>query len=151
MADEKPKIHSTDKALLDAAAGKAPEDELVELTPDLMGYIRQSLDSRFAYINETYPKLVDECPYETKLAVAAWVFKALVDHAREGGTFRYLIYDRLGFGPDAYVPLYEAGGMTISNEFNLGEGHDNKGRSEGENPTGGEGESGQAPGAGKTD
>jgi hypothetical protein len=64
-------------------------------------------------------KLVAECPYETKLAVTAWVMEKIVEHAREGGSFRVLIYDRLGFGTDAYVPLYLAGGMEISNEFDL--------------------------------
>jgi len=63
-------------------------------------------------------KLVEECPYETKLAVTAWVMKRIVDHARDGGTYRYLIYDRLGFGMDAYGALLEHG-MTISNEFDL--------------------------------
>jgi hypothetical protein len=55
---------------------------------------------------------------QTKLAVTAWVFHHIIEHAKEGGTFRYLIYDRLGFGYDAYVPLC-ADGMTISNEFNM--------------------------------
>lgn len=64
-------------------------------------------------------KLVDDCPYETKLAVTAWVFRNIVDHAQEGGSFRFLIYGRLGFDTDAYVPLYEAGGMEISNEFDM--------------------------------
>lgn len=64
-------------------------------------------------------KLVEKCDYETKLAITAWVFKNICDHAEQGGSFRYLIYSRLGFGPDAYVPLYEAGGMTISNEFDM--------------------------------
>ena len=64
-------------------------------------------------------ELVEKCDYDTKLAVTAWVFKNIVDHAKEGGTFRYLIYNRLGFSPDAYVPLYEAGGMDISNEFRI--------------------------------
>lgn len=63
--------------------------------------------------------LVEKCDYETKLAVTAWVMKNIVKHAEEGGSFRYLIYTRLGFNPDAYVTLYEAGGMTISNEFDL--------------------------------
>jgi len=63
--------------------------------------------------------LVENCDYETKLAVTAWVFKNIVEHAKEGGSYRYLIYDRLGFGPDAYVPLFEAGGMEISNEFDI--------------------------------
>lgn len=64
-------------------------------------------------------KLVEKCDYETKLAITAWVFKHICDHAEHGGSFRHLIYSRLGFGPDAYIPLYEAGGMTISNEFNM--------------------------------
>lgn len=64
-------------------------------------------------------KIWDELDLETRLACAAHVIRKIVDHGREGGTFRYLIYDRLGFGPEAYVPLYLAGGMHISNEFDL--------------------------------
>ena len=41
-----------------------------------------------------------------------------MNHAKEGGSYRYLIYDRLGFGMEAYVPLCEDG-MTISNEFDI--------------------------------
>lgn len=63
--------------------------------------------------------LVEKCDYKTKLAVTAWVMENIVKHAEEGGSFRYLIYTRLGFDLDAYVTLYEAGGMTISNEFDL--------------------------------
>jgi hypothetical protein len=63
-------------------------------------------------------ELAKKCDPNTKLAVTAWVFKHIVDHAREGGSYRYLIYERLGFGPEAYVPLCEHG-MTISNEFDL--------------------------------
>ena len=69
--------------------------------------------------NETYmQELVDKCDYNTKLAITAWVMKHIVDHARDGGTYRYLIYDRLGFEMDAYGALLEHG-MTISNEFDL--------------------------------
>jgi hypothetical protein len=56
---------------------------------------------------------------ETQLAAAAFVIRKIVDHGREGGSFRYLIYDRLGFGPEAYIPLYLAGGMHISNHFEI--------------------------------
>jgi hypothetical protein len=63
-------------------------------------------------------KLVDECDYDTKLAITQWVFKHIVEHAKSGGSYRYLIYDRLGFSTDAYVPLCDDG-MTISNEFDL--------------------------------
>jgi hypothetical protein len=62
-------------------------------------------------------KLVDACDYDTKLAVTAWVISHIDDHGNGGGSFRYLIYNRLNFGPDAYVPLYEAGGMNITNEL----------------------------------
>lgn len=68
---------------------------------------------------EWYQTVLDETDNETKLAVTAWVFRNIVDHAMEGGSYRYLIYNRLGFGPEAYVPLYDAGGMEISNEFDI--------------------------------
>ena len=55
---------------------------------------------------------------EHKLAVTQWVFKHLVEHAKEGGSYRYLIYDRLGFGMEAYAPLC-SDGLIISNEFDL--------------------------------
>ena len=64
-------------------------------------------------------ELVEKCDYDTKLAVTAWVMENIVNHARERGSFRYLIYQRLGFKQDAYVALYDAGGMEISNEFDL--------------------------------
>jgi len=63
-------------------------------------------------------ELVDKCDYDTKLAVTAWVMKHIVEHARDGGSYRYLIYDRLGFDMDAYGALLDDG-MTISNEFDL--------------------------------
>ena len=63
---------------------------------------------------------------ETQLAAAAFVIRKIVDHGREGGTFRYLIYDRLGFGPEAYVPLYMAGGMHIANDFDLNKTEEEK-------------------------
>lgn len=112
------KIHSSDEALLRAAQ---TGEGAIPVTKELLEDISRSLQERFADIAERYPKLVEACPAEMKLAVVAWVFGNIVDHATEGGTFRYLIYDRLGFGPEAYVPLYNAGGMTISNEFTLGQ------------------------------
>jgi hypothetical protein len=48
----------------------------------------------------------------------AWVFRHLANHLREGGTFRYLIYDRMGFDNSAYSELHGAGGMDISNALN---------------------------------
>lgn len=68
---------------------------------------------------EWYQDIVDKTDNETKLAVTAWVFRNIVNHAMQGGSYRHLIYDRLGFGTEAYVPLYDAGGMEISNEFDM--------------------------------
>jgi hypothetical protein len=56
--------------------------------------------------------------YDERLDYAAEVLKAIVDHAKDGGSYRCLIYDRLGFGPDAYGVLL-ADGMIVSNEFVL--------------------------------
>lgn len=57
---------------------------------------------------------VDE---DTRIAVAAGVLSAVRDHAIEGGSFRHLIYERMGFSEAAYLPLFLAGGMDVSNEF----------------------------------
>lgn len=62
--------------------------------------------------------LASNCDPEMKLAVTRWVMKNIVEHARDGGSYRYLIYERLGFGPEAYAPLC-SDGITISNEFDL--------------------------------
>ena len=45
----------------------------------------------------------------------AWVIKHIARNIRFGGTFRHLIYDRMEFDGDSYLPLYEAGGMYINN------------------------------------
>lgn len=118
MSEKKVNIATTDAALLKAAQ---TGEGAVELTSELLDSIGKSLGERITDIAERYPKLVAECPYETRLAVAVWVMQNIVAHAKEGGSFRFLIYERMGFGPDAYVPLYNAGGMTISNEFDLEE------------------------------
>ncbi|HEV8364603.1 MAG TPA: hypothetical protein VGQ52_13905 [Gemmatimonadaceae bacterium] len=116
--DTTPKLTTADAALLKAAA---TGEGLIELTPALLDDISRSLDERQRQLDEDYPKLVAACPYETRLAVACWVVKSIVDHARDGGTYRYLIYERLGFGPDAYAPMQMSGALTISNEFDLSE------------------------------
>jgi len=63
-------------------------------------------------------KDIEDVDYDIKLLVTEWVMKHIVEHAQEGGSYRYLIYDRLRFSADAYVPLC-ADGLTISNEFDL--------------------------------
>ena len=72
----------------------------------------------FEELDANMAKMAEECDPEMKLAVTKWVMKHIVEHAKEGGSYRYLIYERLGFGPEAYAPLC-ADGLTISNEFDL--------------------------------
>ena len=78
----------------------------------------ENIRQAFKDIDAEYDDMVEWCDHDMKLAVTKWVMKHIVDHAREGGSYRYLIYDRLGFGPEAYAPLC-SDGMTISNEFDL--------------------------------
>lgn len=68
-------------------------------------------------MSEDYDALVAKYDYQTRLDIAAWVISKIDEHGENPGSFRYLIYNLLGFGPDAYVPLYEAGGMNITNEL----------------------------------
>lgn len=105
-------LATEDKALLKAAE---TGEEVVELTPELMKKIGESIKARNEEDAARFPGLIAECHYDTRLAITAQVFEAIVAHMREGGSYRTLIYERLGFGFDAYLPLYNAGGMTISN------------------------------------
>jgi hypothetical protein len=69
----------------------------------------------------TYLELLQERsreqPEQVRTAVAADVLSALLSNAKEGGTFRYLVYDRLGFSREAYTALYLAGGATIADTY----------------------------------
>jgi len=69
--------------------------------------------------NDWIDELVKNSDYDTRLAITAWVMKHILDHAKDGGSYRYLIYDRLGFDMDAYGVLQEAGALDISNLFDL--------------------------------
>jgi hypothetical protein len=64
-----------------------------------------------------YDELVAKYDNQTKLDIAAWVLSKIDDHGENPGSFRHLIYGLMGFGVEAYVPLYEAGGMNITNEL----------------------------------
>lgn len=53
--------------------------------------------------------------YEKKLYAVAYVSRVLCEHAREGGTYRYLIYERFGFDLDSYAILQWSGLLEIHN------------------------------------
>jgi len=82
--------------------------------PELLADIREV----FAEQDKHLDNLAETCDNEVKIAVVRWAMKHIVEHAKEGGSYRYLIYDRMGFGPEAYGALC-SDGITISNEFHL--------------------------------
>lgn len=62
----------------------------------------------------TEDKTIWDClSYKDKLELTEYIFKAITSDGP--GSFRKMIYGKLGFNGDAYVPLYRAGGMLISN------------------------------------
>lgn len=52
---------------------------------------------------------------KNNLDYAVTVMRHVIAQCIEGGSFRTFIYNRLGFGPEAYVPMYEAGVMEFTN------------------------------------
>ncbi len=63
---------------------------------------------------KTPSEVWDGLTYKQRLAATAVVFKYIYAQIREGGTYRYLIYNRLGFNEDAYCVLFPEG-LDISN------------------------------------
>jgi hypothetical protein len=63
---------------------------------------------------EEVEKVWAETDYYTKLCITNYVFERLKEHMIEGGSYRVLIYDRLGFNTDAYSALFTA--FDIHNE-----------------------------------
>lgn len=55
--------------------------------------------------------------YQVRQDICAYIFEKLADP--EGGSFRKVIYDKLGFEGASYEPLYVAGGMIVTNAISL--------------------------------
>lgn len=75
---------------------------------------------------DKYQKEADEfwnaMSYDDRLkafcAVSKLIYKGEME---EKGTYRYILYDTFGFGPDAYVPAQCAGYLSIHNAIFDGE------------------------------
>jgi len=80
--------------------------------------ILEGLRKAYAEHDLHLDNLAEKCDNEVKIAVVRWAMKHIVEHAKEGGSYRTLIYDRMGFGPEAYAPLC-SDGITISNDFDI--------------------------------
>lgn len=111
-------LSSGDEALVRAAANG---DGMIVLTPELMEQIGASIAARQMDIDARYPALVATAPARLRLDAVIACVRALFRHAREGGSYRFLIYERLEFGPDAYMPLCDAG-LALSNDLEIDPG-----------------------------
>lgn len=65
--------------------------------------------------DEEAERLWKEMDYDTKLLLTGYIFSKIREHIKNPGSYRYLIYERLGFNTNAYACLYMCGGMDISN------------------------------------
>lgn len=79
---------------------------------------KEELLQKETQIEDNCKKVWEELDYDKKLDILRYVGKILCEHAEEGGSYRYLIYDRLGLDMDSYVYLLDSF-MTISNEFSI--------------------------------
>lgn len=109
------KVLTMDRTLNAACAG---EDYEV-LTPERIEELGKHMDAHLKDVNELFPDIVRKTPEIVRLAVACQVMKAIFDNGKEGGSFRHLIYNRLGFSEACYTPLHLSGGTVISNHLDL--------------------------------
>lgn len=127
MADDKVRLNAADLDLIkqakaagatvmtyDKALG-APDPDLVSVSKEDIEAMRASLAQRLADIDTSYPSLIGKADPDLVTAVAAKVLGAVHDHLRQPGSFRFLIYDRIGLTTSAYVPTCQAGGLDVSN------------------------------------
>jgi hypothetical protein len=60
-------------------------------------------------------KVFGDIPPLKRVEIVKWILGKVDEHMRHQGTYRYLIYNRLGFGPEAYQLLLPEG-MNVSNK-----------------------------------
>jgi hypothetical protein len=64
----------------------------------------------------SYIKAWRQIPYRQRLAATEFIFYQLEKNIKKGGvSFRTFIYNYLGFDYGAYMPLFMAGGLDITN------------------------------------
>lgn len=109
------KVVTSDRALGAACNGA----DWQTLDSEKVRQLEEAMLANLGMMNSAFPELVKGCPHFVRLAITCQVFRALVEHAKEGGSFRHLIYNRLGFEDGDYALLHLSGGTIISNEFDL--------------------------------
>lgn len=75
-------------------------------------YCIETLRRENAELKAEIKRIKDEAE-DIRAETTEQVFKAVCEHMVRGGTYRYLIYDRLGFAPEYYTQL--TSGLAVSN------------------------------------
>lgn len=86
----------------------------------------QEASNTFRLAAEQYQKECDDLwnslPYDDRLKLFCAVSKLIYEgEIKEQGTYRYVLYDTFGFGPDAYAAAQCAGYLSIHNAIFDGE------------------------------
>jgi hypothetical protein len=77
-----------------------------------------SLERAIAEFGVKSKQMFDSLEYEQRLCVAYHVFAQLHDNEFiDKGSYRHLIYTKLGFSTDAYAPFIDSGLMNIHNSI----------------------------------
>lgn len=88
----------------------------MRVIPSMTIQISTKVNRRRLKVSEHKSKKIwDALTYDQRLGATSIVFRAIHEHMQSCGSFRFLIYNRLGFSSDAYSELYNAGGLDISN------------------------------------
>lgn len=77
---------------------------------------RKQFNEYHEKIRESAKTTWESLSEDQQLDILYYVGQKLVEHAVEGGSYRYLLYERLGLSMAAYCHLLDSY-MTISNEF----------------------------------
>lgn len=75
-------------------------------------YCIKTLRRENAELKAEIQRIKDEAE-DIRAETTEQVFKAVCEHMAGGGTYRYLIYNRLGFAPEYYTQL--TSGLAVSN------------------------------------
>jgi len=86
----------------------------------------QEASNTFRLAAEQYQKECDDLwnslPYDDRLKLFCAISKLIYEgEIKEKGTYRYVLYDTFGFGPDAYAAAQCAGYLSIHNAIFNGE------------------------------
>jgi len=93
------------------------DNEKVKLFFEKIDEIRIHFKKIIELQNQIIEETWKQTDYDTKLYITAYVFKQLEKHMKEGGSYRNLIYNKLGFDTDSYMILQVNGVLDVHNKL----------------------------------